>query len=268
MFQKRHASFKVGRQRWSLKPDHPALVEGRPLFPGTVVNADDSPRLFISGINSRKLGRRVMKGAWAGMDIYQLSLPERTTCPRSCHIYEGCYGDAMPFARRHAPGPELELRICADIAALAAQHPRGFVVRLHVLGDFYSVAYCRVWFAMLRLYPALHIFGYTARDEVHDRDIFTRIAIMNALWPDRCVIRYSRTVPGVNHAIVLKVGQPAPDAVIICPAQTDSTQCCATCGLCWSQTFNKTTIGFIEHGQSTERKTSERRHSQVAEPQD
>lgn len=251
MYQKRHESFEAGKRRWTLRPDHPALVEGRPLFPSTVVNAGDAPRIFVSGLNSRKLGRRVMKGAWAGMDIYQLSLPERTTCPRSCHVFERCYGDAMPFARRHAPGPELELCIARDLAGLARKHPKGFVIRLHVLGDFYSEDYCRVWFAMMILHPELHIFGYTARDEIHDREIFTRIAVMNRLWPDRCVIRYSRPVPGVNHAIVVKAGEPLPDAVIVCPAQTGKTQCCATCGLCWNPVFNETTIAFIEHGPST-----------------
>lgn len=246
---KNHARGKI----WILRDDHPAIVEGRPLFPKTV-NPSESPRLFVSGHNSRKLGKRVLKGTWAGMDIYQLSLPERTTCPPHCHVWNSCYGNAMPFARRHAPGKELEEYIPRELMELSRRHPAGFVVRLHVLGDFYSVDYVKVWYEALREIPQLHIFGYTARDEAHDRDIFTRICVMNELWPERCAVRFSRTVPGSNHAIVVSFGEKLSDDVIVCPAQTEKTQACATCALCWSPAAKHKTIAFIEHGPTGEKR--------------
>lgn len=68
-----------------LRPDHPAMVRNMPLFESTIVDASQSPRVFISGANNRKIGKVVVKGAWKGMPIYTLTLPERMTCPKSCH---------------------------------------------------------------------------------------------------------------------------------------------------------------------------------------
>lgn len=245
---KSHAKGKI----WALSAGHPAIVEARPLFPKTVP-AGESPRLFISGMNSRKLGKQVTKGEWAGMPIYQLSLPERTTCPRHCHAWNSCYGNAMPFARRHEPGKALEERIPRDVAALCAAHPWGFVIRLHVLGDFYSVDYMKMWFTLMKEFSQLHIFGYTARDEEHDRDIFTRIMVLNTLWPKRCSIRYSRAGPGPMHAIIIKNKDEMHPYTIACPAQTEQSECCGTCGLCWSPAAKHKTIAFIEHGPTTDR---------------
>lgn len=189
-----------------------------------------------------------MKGEWSGMPIYQLTLPERTTCPSHCHVWNSCYGNAMPFARRHEPGAQLEDYIPNEILDLGRRHPGGFVVRLHVLGDFYSVGYMKMWFDLISECPQLHVFGYTARDEEHDREIFTRIMVLNALWPDRWVIRLSRKTPGPLHAVVVKSGGEVTQDVILCPAQTGKSECCGSCGLCWSPAAVEKTIGFIEHG--------------------
>lgn len=105
----------------------------------------------------------------------------------------------------------------------------------------------------MREYPQLHIFGYTARDEEHDREIFTKIMVMNTLWPDRCSIRYSRKEPGYMHAVVIKSKDDILPRTIACPAQTEETECCATCALCWSPAAREKTIAFIEHGPTTKR---------------
>ena len=245
---KGHAKGRI----WALADDHPAIVEARPLFPKTVA-ASVSPRLFVSGENSRKLGKQVMKGEWVGLPIYQLTLPERTTCPAHCHAWNSCYGNAMPFARRHQPGKELEEYIPREILDLVRRHPAGFVVRLHVLGDFYSADYVSMWFNLMREHKGLHLFGYTARDEEHDRNIFSRIMVMNSVWPKRCSIRYSRKEPGYMHAIIVKPEQEVTQDVILCPAQTEKSQCCATCALCWSPAAFEKTIAFIEHGPTRSR---------------
>ena len=67
------------------------------------------------------------------------------------------------MARRVEAGPELEARLERQIEVLDVRHGGGFVVRFHVLGDFYSVEYVGLWRRLLRQYPTLRVFGYTAR---------------------------------------------------------------------------------------------------------
>lgn len=233
-----------------LRSDHPAIIEGRPLFPKSVVKAEDSPRLLVSGHNNRKIGKKVMKGEWAGMPIFTLTLAERTTCPRQCFMFERCYGDAMHWARRHEHGPELERRLAEEVAAKAAEHPEGFVIRLHVLGDFYSVAYVHHWRDLLHQHKELHVWGYTARSRKHDPEIAFLIEGMNHYYRDRWVIRFSSKDVKSGGATVFKSQSNAElhTNVIVCPAELHKSECCATCGLCWSVNAREKTIAFIEHG--------------------
>jgi len=191
-----------------------------------------------------------MKGEWAGMPIYTLTLAERTTCPRQCFMFGRCYGDAMNWARRHEHGSALERRLTEEVAAKAAEHPKGFVVRLHVLGDFYSAAYVLHWMDLLRQHKELHVWGYTARSIRHDTAITLMIEWMNDLFWDRCNIRFSSDHPYPGGATVQKsVDQlQVHKDVIICPAELHKSECCATCGLCWSKNAREKTIAFIEHG--------------------
>ena len=93
----------------------------------------------------------------------KLTLEERATCPASCHAFDYCYGNSMHYARRVKHGTRFELRLIDEVAALADQHRQGFVIRLHVLGDFYSEHYAKVWTELLARVPALRVYGYTAR---------------------------------------------------------------------------------------------------------
>lgn len=81
--------------RVRLVPTHPALVEGRTIFPSTVVAPADSPRLLVSGTNQRKIGRIVSKGRWKGFPLYTLTLEERATCWPSARP---CTSSASPRA--------------------------------------------------------------------------------------------------------------------------------------------------------------------------
>jgi hypothetical protein len=232
-----------------LKSEHPAITEARPLFPSRVVKVEDSPRLLVSGHNNRKIGKKVMKGEWMGMPIYTLTLAERTTCPRQCFMFERCYGDAMHWARRHQHGPELERRLTQEVAAKAAEHPKGFVVRLHVLGDFYSAAYVLHWMDLLREHKELRVWGYTARSLRYDPAIALMIEWMNDLFYERCNIRFSAKLPYPGGATVFPSLEAArQQSVVVCPAETQASECCATCGLCWSKNAREKTIAFIEHG--------------------
>lgn len=166
--QSRHVSEPLDGQVARMPPwDHPALMEGRTIYPGTVVSPLDrgSSGVFSSGENTAKIGGRVLKGAWSGFPIYTLALEERATCPRSCGHWRSCYGNKMHLARRHRHGPELEWAVQRDVAALERAHPDGFTIRLHTLGDFYSYDYVELWRMLLERHPALHVFGYTARVE-------------------------------------------------------------------------------------------------------
>lgn len=240
----------------ALAPDHPAILQKVPLFETTVVNAKDSQRLFISGENNRKIGRIVTKGDWKGMPIYTLTLAERMTCPTSCHMWFTCYGNAMPFARRHAPGKELEERIPTEVAALAEKHPQGFVVRLHVLGDFYSQAYVELWGQMLEQYSGLRVFGYTARmGDISSPAIGNTLFRVKDKYKGRFAIRPSEKKPLAGSVVVINripEGPTVPEG-IVCPAEREATACCATCGLCWEENAREKTIVFVQHGMGSKK---------------
>lgn len=241
-----------------LDANHPALRDRRSIFTTGVVEPADAPRLLISGMNNRKIGRVVTKGEWAGMPIYTLTLEERATCPPACHMWAACYGNAMNWARRLRHGPELERLLMLELATKAREHPGGFVVRLHVLGDFYSSAYVDMWREALRLHPELRVFGYTARrsdGDAADRPIAMGIAGLNAAHPDRFVIRTSVPAPGPMRAVVIdRTPETARVAEgIVCPAETSAASCCAECGLCWAPAARKETIVFIRHGMGSSR---------------
>lgn len=253
-----------------LGENHAAVREGRTLFPGTVVTTFQSRRFLISGANSAKIGKEIEKGEWAGLPVYTLTLEERATCPQSCAQWSGCYGNAMPWARRNdAYDPDFLPALKAEIVTLVREvcaplanrpkliPPKGLVIRLHVLGDFFSTTYVRMWADLLRFLPELRVYGYTARklDDV-DPDSSLIAAELDKLaqtYPDRWAIRTSHVEPGPGRTVVVDADPQSPD-VIMCPAQTKSTEACSTCALCWSPAAWGKTIGFLRHGIKTSRK--------------
>ncbi|UIJ43703.1 hypothetical protein LZK98_11440 [Sphingomonas cannabina] len=238
--QRRFESIEARGSRLRLADTHPALVEGRTIMPARVFEPHQVPRLLISGVNSRKIGRVVTKGRWRGFPIFTLTLEERATCPRTCTEWATCYGANMPFARRIAHGPELERVLWKELAEKQAAHPRGFVVRLHILGDFYSTDYIELWENALDAFPALNVFGYTARQ--HGTAEGDAIAAVVQRLPDRFCIRFSGVADPEGGSVVIERGEDT--AHIVCPAQTGGTDCCATCGLCWQ---SRRTIAFWRH---------------------
>lgn len=237
-----------------LADDHPAILQSTTMFETTIVHPGKTrERLLVSGHNSRKIGKVVTKGGWKGKPIYTLTLVERATCPSSCHMWRSCYGNAMPFARRNAPGPAFEAALEEEVAHKAREHRRGFVVRLHILGDFYSAEYVRLWRAMLELHPELHVYGYTAVGtslEPEHIAIAEAIDDMNEAYPEQCCIRHSSEEPTPGGAVV--IDRIPEDKIveegIVCPAEREATACCATCGLCWEPAARDKTIVFVRHG--------------------
>jgi len=106
----------------------------------------------------------------------------------------------------------------------------GSCVRLHVLGDFFSVEYVRFWHWMLQLLPGLHLYGYTARNSCE-----IGAANRRAQRSPRCWIRFSDGEPCQLRAITVDKAEQANDAgAIVCPVQTGRVDCCGACGLCWA----------------------------------
>lgn len=233
-FRDHGASF-VGVKR--LPPDSPAIQDSRTLYRARV--AEPGPEmLFKSGEHSRKIGARVLKGPWTGMPIYTLTLEERATCPRDCQHWTTCFGNKMNWSTRWEAGPDLERALERDLMVLSTRHPGGFVVRLHVLGDFYSIAYAAFWEGALVRHPGLRVFGYTARDPEAD-PIGRRLDVLARTRWDRFAMRFSnRWRPDRGALTLWRPGRVPASVGIVCPAQTGQTDCCGTCGLCWNSRIN------------------------------
>lgn len=226
--------------RVQLLPTHPALTEGTTIFPSRVVHPRDTPRLLVSGMNQRKIGRKVTKGHWKGLPIYTLTLEERATCPASCLEWRTCYGNQMNWARRHMPGLALEGRLLGELVDLSLKHPRGFAIRLHILGDFYSQTYVDLWRMVMEELPQIHLFGFTAHHP--ETAIGEALRTLNNTWPLRCRIRFSGTAVRGTGALV--IDSFADSQHVVCPVQTGKTDCCGTCGLCWTM---DRPVEFVRH---------------------
>ena len=192
------------------------------------------------GSQNKKLGFKITSHKWSEKRLYSLTLVERETCPTSCHHWEDCYGNNMPFAHRFST-MGLEKVLEKEIETLMLKHPQGIVIRLHVLGDFYDVGYVEFWEKMLLEYPELCLFGYTGREE--DTDIGRAIWLLNNTFNERCVIRFSRSKE-YKHGNLYAAEESFDGPSFVCPEQTNKVKSCAACGLCWT---TKKTVRFLSH---------------------
>lgn len=224
----------------SISRESAASINARTMFPSRV--SDPVGMVLKPGNYQRKIGPRVTKGAWKGFPIYCLTLEERATCPRSCNHWLSCYGNNMGQATRFKHGPALEQKVWSELRQLQEKNPRGFVVRLHILGDFYSPAYVDFWGLALDVFPALRIFGYTHR-QPHTQ-IGQRLAAVRQSHPERFAIRTSDAAEGFRTITIENKSDAAP--AILCPAQVAGTtsRTCGTCALCWS---TEKPIAFLKH---------------------
>jgi hypothetical protein len=202
-------------------------------------------QVLKSSESNRKIGGVILKGRWKGFPNYHLSLEERATCPRSCHHWRNCFGNKMHKADRIEAGLDLESALEREVADLSIAHPAGFAVRLHVLGDFYSVEYVDLWRRLIERHSALHVWGYTARHDRDDPIASAVVALVKSDW-DRFAIRFSNApMPfDLPATITIRVKHQMPADAIICPEQDGKTESCSTCGLCWG---SRKRIAFLEH---------------------
>lgn len=207
----------------------------------TVKQPHEVKRLLQPASTNSKLGAgktTITRGRWRGMKLYQLVLEERKTCPKTCQQWANCYGNNMFLANRiDHKADSFYSTLASEISSLAQRHPNGFVVRLHVLGDFFSKTYVQFWKKMLRRHSALHVFGYTHRYPEDKDGIGAKILELNALgaW-----IRFSDRGGDMSA----NVGPATGPNDIQCPQEVGKTESCLTCGLCW-QTIKP--IKFLEH---------------------
>lgn len=171
-------------------------------------------------------------GPFKGMPLYSLTLEERATCPSDCGAWDICYGSNMPFATRWDTsdgGLLLMQKLREELDGLDRKHPRGYSLRLHVLGEFFSLDYVDFWYDQLRARPALNIYGYThvsgaLRDAIDD---------VAATFGVRFVIFQSQAPTGFSaRPAALLEGEEGADKLPICPEQTKQSPGCLACGLC------------------------------------
>ena len=224
----------------TLSQEHSAVVNAHTMYRKNVHNIATYKHKVLKPSTNKKLGKRVTKGRYAGFPMYTLTLEERATCPSACEHWADCYGNNMPFGHRfeiEGLMPRLEI----ELDALDKRHPTGYLVRLHVLGDFYSVSYVEFWAEQLRERPALAVYGYSRN---HPGETVIGDALSDArgeLGFSRFSIRFS-TLP--SDTLSANTEHNAGKDGIVCPVQLDKTDSCGTCTLCWSA-FKP--ITFLDH---------------------
>lgn len=233
----------------------PAHATGT-LYPGQLV-APEPGKIFTSGHNNIKIGRDVRIGALRGYWIYLLSLEERRTCPRSCLHWRTCYGNSSIWNRRVAHGAALEALIPDEIERLLSVRGRvGILMRLHQLGDFYSLAYVWLWREMLAIHSRLAVYGYTAH--LPGSQIGEAVAAMNDAFPGRSMIRFSNAPIERMAALSIRTAADRPRTAFVCPEQSNRKNAkgqdviCATCAACWSTEKN---VAFVDHQPATKSKS-------------
>lgn len=203
-----------------------------------------SLNMLKRGKQNKKLGDKVTVKMWKGMTMYSLSLEERATCPSDCEQWDNCYGDNMPFAHRfnHNSNNFIDY-LGVQLDQLNDKHRDGFVVRLHVLGDFYDGKYIVQWQIWLNQFENLRVFGYTHHKA--DTQLGNMINNVNRLHPQQFRIRYSDddSTP-FNASVVQTSAEALARPGIVCPEQSKFTDSCATCGYCWS---SDQPVVFYEH---------------------
>lgn len=238
----------------ALHPSHRAIVDGRTLFPKSVFDAGARKHVLIEGINNAKTGNQITVGPWAGYRHFNLSLEERATCPRSCSNFAECFGNGMPVAVRFHYNPALIEALEYELDVLSARFRHGFSVRLHILGDFPDVDYVKHWQMWLRMFPALHVWGYTARTP--DSAVGREITRLNRAYPSRWIIRTSVDDDAPHGPMQASTTWTKPDQFafdpatqsLICPQEIGKTPHCVTCGICWNPKLRHVRVRFMGHG--------------------
>ena len=172
------------------------------------VKAPSEFNVLKKGSSNKKLGFKVTSKKWLGSRLFSLTLTERATCPTSCHHWEDCYGNNMPFAHRF------------DVIGLEE----------------------KFWQDMLLEHGNLRVFGYTARE--FSDPIGQELHLLNLRFSDRWVIRFSRSYESTELGKWFAAEESFEGKCFDCPEQSGKLKDCASCGLCWTV---QNTVRFQTH---------------------
>lgn len=223
------------------------------IHPHQIRNSQDAARVLMDGANNSKLGGYVLAGWLKGARILSLTLEERITCPATCPIWDGCMGNNMHRSIRFTHGPALVERLRAELVEACTENAR-VLVRLHILGDFYSFDYLQFWAEMLDKLPGLHVFGFTAWPE--DTPIGRGVDCLRKQEPDRFAVRTSgRTGKWGSFTLPFPTEAKMIGDAVVCPEQSDAMNGgpksihCGSCGICWKTGGASTgrPVAFVEH---------------------
>ena len=173
----------------------------------------------------------VKKGKFKGYVIFTLTLEERATCPRECYHWDNCYGNNMAFAHRIEHGQALEAKLREEVKELCSTY-KGVIIRLHILGDFYSVQYVELWQSLLCKYDNLAVWGYTGN--ARNSSIGLAIRSLTNFMGNRFAVRFSNDLTYKFAANSTERAKPVKGRSFVCPEQTGDVTNCANCALCWS----------------------------------
>lgn len=213
------------------------------IFPKRVTDPTTTRILKPGGYN-KKLGSVVTKGLHTGAAIWSLSLEERATCPRECKLWRECYGNNMQWAQRiDHRHPAFFPQLSREIDEICSASVK-VQMRLHVLGDFYSLEYVDFWREKLQQHSNLNAFGYTANPLIGTIGMRIRMLTVEFGW-SRWALRFSGLERNDFGAVVHKPGDPpANHETFSCPEQQGKVKSCAECGACWN--WSKT-VQFVQH---------------------
>ena len=228
------------------------------VYPNTLMDPA-AGQVLKDGANNAKIGGDVLVGALKGARILTLTLEERATCPRSCGHWRDCYGNNMPRAHRFRHSDALMPALRAELEEHCSLGK--VLVRLHVLGDFYSVEYVRFWAEMLGCQADLHVFGFTGWPSASE--IGVAISAVRNRFPSRFMIRDSHHTGEMGSAVLPRELVLDPDNLpkrigngVICPEQIGAIvdqarhpnkrrhRHCGSCAVCWE---SRRPIIFLPH---------------------
>ena len=224
-----------------------AVQEGRTVFVKKVFDVTKyHSNIIKSADHNIKLGKgkyKIKKGRWKGLPMFSLTLEERKTCPFTCQHWTDCYGNGMNYGHRFKADKNLIPRIKYELEQLSQRYPKGFVIRLHILGDFYSLEYVGAWESFLEQYLGLRIFGYTAHTS---GPMYIKISNLRRRFGDRVWLRYSKNAAHNDKApnIMYAVGQEFKGTSFTCPEILGKTESCLTCAACFQ---TKKSVKFLDH---------------------
>jgi len=222
----------------SLSPTHQAIVKSQTMYRKNLHDAGNYKYDVIKASTNIKLGKKVTKGHLKGARIFTLTLEERATCDSECEHWLDCYGNNMPFGHRFKANDALMVSIERDLDKLDAKG-KPYLVRLHILGDFFSVEYILFWRRQLAKREYLNVYGYTRNHPT--KPLGYALQLVREQYGKRFAVRFSNYPDDPFSA----QSEHVSTGGVGCPVQMNRTDSCGTCTLCWE--MEDKSIIFYDH---------------------